>query len=271
MRAVACDPEDVIVTAGAQQAFDLLARVLVTSERRKVAVEDPGYSPLRLAFTSVEADLLPIAVDEHGLRTSDLPVSSSIVCVTPSHQFPTGVVMSRERRIELLEFAKGRNAVVIEDDYDAEFRFGPTPVDALRTLDRSECVFYVGTFSKSMFPGLRLGFIVAPPWARSALTAARQAMDWHSPAASQLALASFIREGHLARHIRKMRRLYALRRARIINAIGPGGRLRLLPSAAGLHVGATLRSGKPLDDVILGAWELGGGSGSTDGNDPPVR
>ena len=239
-RAVACGPDDIIVTTGAQQAFDLLARVLVTGSRVTVAVENPGYPATRSAFASAGARLAATPVDEHGIVVSRLAAGARIVSVTPSHQFPLGSVLSMERRVALLELARARGAVIIEDDYDGEFRFGGRPLDALQTLDRAETVFYVGTFSKSLFPAIRVGYIVAPSWARRALAAAKQFADGESPVVTQDALADFISEGHLARHVRKMRALYGARRAALLDGLMqmPKPWLRPLPSAAGLHITA---------------------------------
>src|SRR5262249_46569690 len=222
-RAVACQPDDVVVTAGAQQAFDLIARVLVTPGKTVVAVEDPGYPALRTVFALAGAKVVPVRVDEEGLAVDRLPSGTRIICSSPSHQYPLGTVMSLRRRAELLEFAQKHRAIVIEDDYDGEFRFGGGPVDALQTLDRSGCVFYVGTFSKCLFPDIRLGFVVAPAWARRALIAAKVLSDFHSPAPSQDTLAAFIAEGHLASHVRRMRRGYEQSRAPALWA-APGGR-----------------------------------------------
>lgn len=237
-RAVACSPSDVIVTAGAQQAFDLLARVLVMPGRTVVAVENPGYPPLRAAFAAFGAKIAPVPVDGEGLMVERVPEDAGIICVTPSHQYPLGVVMSARRRAALLELAQKRRAIVIEDDYDAEFRYGDRPLDALQTLDRSSSVFYVGTFSKSLFPGIRLGFVVAPEWARRALGAAKQCADWHCCVLTQDTLAAFIEEGHLARHVRRMRSLYAARRAALLDGLRThfSGWLDPVPSAAGLHL-----------------------------------
>ncbi|MBV8806094.1 MAG: PLP-dependent aminotransferase family protein, partial [Sinobacteraceae bacterium] len=154
-RAVACEPDDIVVTSGAQQAFDLLARVLVTPSRTIVAVENPGYPPTRAAFAAAGAKVVSIPVDEEGLVVQRLPPGTSVICVTPSHQFPMGTAMSTARRAALLEFAQKHRSVILEDDYDAEFRFGGRPLDALQTLDRNESVFYIGTFSKSLFPAIR--------------------------------------------------------------------------------------------------------------------
>ena len=239
-RAVSCRPDDVTVTAGAQQAFDLLARILVTPGRTVVAVENPGYRPARAAFAAAGAKIIPVPVDAEGLVVARLPRATKVVCVTPSHQFPLGVVMSASRRAALLEFAHARGAVVIEDDYDAEFRFGGRPLDALQTLDRSESVFYVGTFSKSLFPAIRLGFAVAPAWAHRALGAIKLFTDWQCAPVAQDALAAFINEGYLAHHVRRMRRIYGVRRELLLDGLHKelGAWLEPVPALAGLHVAA---------------------------------
>jgi GntR family transcriptional regulator/MocR family aminotransferase len=251
-RAVACGAEDVIVTAGAQQAFDLLARILVAPKRTVVALENPGYPPLHAAFAAAGARIAPVPVDEQGLIVERLPAQAKIICVTPSHQFPLGAVMSASRRAALLEFAQRRGAVVIEDDYDAEFRFGDRPLDALQTLDRCESVFYVGTFSKSLFPALRLGFVVAPPWARVALGAAKQAADGYCALLPQETLAAFIAEGHLARHVRRMREVYAARRKVLLDGLRKDFAkwLQPVPSAAGLHLTALAERSLDLEALV---------------------
>jgi GntR family transcriptional regulator / MocR family aminotransferase len=243
-RAVGCTADDIVVTAGAQQAFGLLARILVVPGRTVVAVEQLFYPSLREAMTAAGAKVVTVPTDVEGLCVERLPPEARVICVTPSHQFPTGVAMSPQRRAALLAFARARNAVVIEDDYDSEFRFAGRPLDALQTLDRAESVCYVGTFSKSLFPALRLGFVVAPPWARAALVRARELADWHGPVLGQEALAAFIAEGHLARHIRKMRKVYGARRAALLEALARhcAGRLEVIPSDAGLHLSAWLRT-----------------------------
>jgi GntR family transcriptional regulator/MocR family aminotransferase len=258
-RAVACDSEDIVVTAGTRQAVDLLARILVTPGKTEVALEDPGYPPVRDSFAAAGARILTVPVDGEGLVVERLPVSARVVCVTPSHQFPLGVAMSARRRAALLEFAQAYGAVVIEDDYDSEFRVEGRPLDALQTLDRAESVFYVGTFSKCMFPALRLGFVVAPPWARRALVAAKQSSDWHSPVIAQDALAAFIAEGHLARHIRKMRKVYGERHAALLLALARhcGDRLRPIPALAGVHLAAELVEPGQAGDMVAAAAEAG--------------
>lgn len=241
-RAVACNDEDIVVTAGAQQAFELLSRILITPGQTVVAMEEPNYVPMRNSFLGHGAIVRTVPVDEEGLVVDALPPEARIVCVTPSHQYPLGVVMSARRRAALLDFAQANNAVVIEDDYDGEFRFGGRPHPALQTLDRNESVFYIGTFSKSLFPSLRLGFVVTPPWARRALVRTKQTFDWCAPTMTQDTLAAFIAEGHLARHMRKMRKVYGDRRAVLLHAIAQhaGDLLTPIEGDSGLHLAAHL-------------------------------
>jgi GntR family transcriptional regulator/MocR family aminotransferase len=172
--------------------------------------------------------------------------------------------MSMSRRMALLEFARENNSVVIEDDYDCEFRFDGRPLDALQTIDRHESVFYVGTFSKSLFPEVRLGFIVAPPWAVEALAAAKQHSDLLSPFPVQHTLAAFIAEGHLARHIRRMRSVYSQRRRRLLDGLhGDFARwLYPIPSFAGLHIAALLRHSEDAEEVVKRARDRGVGVSS---------
>ncbi len=242
-RAVVCTANDVVVTSGAQQAFHLLARLLVTPNLTRVAVEEPCYPSLRKAFVAAGAQLLPIPVDDEGLCVDQLPANVNIVCVSPSHQSPTGAQLSLQRRAALLRFARERNAVVIEDDYDGEFRYDGRPLDALQTLDRDGRVFYVGTFSKSLFPSLRKGFVVAPDWARDTLVKVKQCVEGHCDANTQAVLAAFIREGHLARHVRRMQPIYQERRQALLLGIerelSPW--LVPIPGEAGLHLCAHIR------------------------------
>lgn len=250
-RAVACRAEDIVVTSGAQQAFDLLARVLVTPKRTVVAVEEPGYAPSRAAFAMAGAKVAPVPLDEEGLIVDRLPPQARVICVTPSHQYPLGLAMSMPRRAALLEFARRRGAVVIEDDYDGEYRYGGRPLDALQTLDRHESVFYVGTFGKCLFPAVRMGFIVAPPWAVRALVAMKECSDWHGPGTTQDALTSFISEGHLARHMRRMQGIYSARRKLLLQRLEDrfGGMLAPVPSFAGLHLAARLLGDRDATEV----------------------
>jgi GntR family transcriptional regulator / MocR family aminotransferase len=247
-RAVVCRPEDVLVTSGAQQAFDLLARVLV-QPGTTVALEDPGYPPMRAAFAAAGARIAPIAVDADGLVVDDIPGEARVICVCPSHQFPLGVTLSGERRRRLVALARERGAVIVEDDYDGEFRFEGGALEALRTAEAADVVFYVGTFSKCMLPALRLGFVVAPAWAMPTLTMAKNCLDWHSPVPIQASVAAFISEGSLARHIRRMREIYRRRRELLVEAVRSelADWLEPIPSFYGLHVAAKARPGVDLE------------------------
>jgi GntR family transcriptional regulator/MocR family aminotransferase len=244
-RAVACRPDDVLVTAGAQQAFDILARALVRPGATVVAIEDPGYPPMRVAFAAAGARLVPVPVDRDGLIVERLPDDADIVCLCPSHQFPLGASMSTARRQALLAFARRRGAVIVEDDYDGEFRYDGSPLEALHAADGDGLVFYVGTFSKSMLPALRLGFVVAPPWALPTLVAVRNGLDWHGPTWVQAGVAEFIAAGHLTRHVRKMRNVYRRRRRFLMDALAQrfGRWLEPVPSTYGMHLAAIAKPG----------------------------
>jgi GntR family transcriptional regulator/MocR family aminotransferase len=243
-RGVATTAGQVTVTSGTQQAFDLIARVLLAPGDR-VAVEDPGYAPSRRLFESLGLAVTGVPVDGDGLVVDAIPASAKLVYVTPSHQYPLGTAMSLPRRTALLAWANRHDAAIIEDDYDSEFRYGGRPIEPLCTLDASGRVIYVGSFSKTMLPTLRVGFVVAPPALGGALRAAKYVTDWHTALPTQAALARFIDDGHLARHIRKMRGFYRRRHDLISQAIaGPplSRHLVPVPSAAGLHVSATARA-----------------------------
>jgi GntR family transcriptional regulator/MocR family aminotransferase len=258
-RAVACSPDDVLVTSGAQQAFDLIARVLVTPGRTVVAVEDPGYPPMRVPFAAAGAQVVPVPVDGEGLVVDALPRSASVICLCPSHQYPLGVTMSKARREQLIRFARANGATIVEDDYDGEFRWGDTPVDALRTLDHSDVVIYVGTFSKCMFPSLRLGYLIAPAWASKALVAAKNCMDWHCPVPMQTTVAEFIAQGHLRRHVRKMRAAYHKRQRLLLDSLRQdfAGVLHPIESQYGMHLSATVDDSVDVD-AIAAAMQRGG-------------
>jgi len=251
-RAVVCRADDVVVTSGAQQAFDLLARILVTPGETVVAIEDPGYPPMRVAFAAVGAKIVTVPVDEEGLIVDRLPPTAGVICVCPSHQFPVGVTMSKRRRAALVHFARERGAVIVEDDYDGEFRYGTSPLQSLRAADPADVVFYVGTFSKCMLPSLRLGFVVVPDWARSTLVAAKNCLDWHCSTPLQTGVSAFIREGHLTHHLRKMRRIYLTRRQLLIDLLERNFAdwLELIPSCYGMHVAAWAREGIDLEPVV---------------------
>ncbi len=252
-RSVRAGADDVMVTQGAQQALDLVGRVLI-EPRDVVAIEEPGYTPVRLLFRSLGARVVGVPVDAEGIDVAAIPSAARVIYVTPSHQFPLGMPMSLSRRAALLNWAERKGAVVIEDDYDSEFRFEGRPIDPLQTLDRSGRVIYVGSFSKVMLPTLRLGFLVAPVSLQAALLAAKRLTDWHGELPTHAALARFIDEGLLARHIRKSAREYAVRRARIVDALQHNFArwLELVPSAAGLHLTARVAPGADVDvDTVV--------------------
>ena len=251
-RSVRADADDIIVTNGTQQALDLIARVLI-SAGDVVAVEEPGYPPARDLFASLGAHVIGVPVDREGLVVERLPAKARLVYTTPSHQFPLGTPMSLARRTALLAWAQRQDAAVIEDDYDSEFRFSERPLEPLQSLDTTGRVLYAGTFSKTLLPSLRIGFLVAPPTLRSALRAAKQLSDGHGQIATQAALARFMDEGQLARHIRKAARAYAARHAAILATLDAdlADQLELVPSAAGLHVATRLRSAQSVDGVAV--------------------
>jgi GntR family transcriptional regulator / MocR family aminotransferase len=259
-RAVVCNSEDVVITNGAQQAFALISYLLIRSGT-VVAMEQPGYERARWLFEAHGARIAEVPVDHEGLVVERLPRRAELIYVTPSHQFPLGIRMSLSRRLALLEWAVRHGAAVIEDDYDSEFRFEARPLDSLQSLDQQGVVLYVGTFSKVLFPGVRIGFIVAPKPIRHALVVARQLTDWHGPLLTQATLARFIHEGHLARHIRKMRRIYAERRQELIRCLQESlvESLDLWPNVAGLHIAVSLKRGLSGDAVAESAMSIGVG------------
>ena len=237
-RGVVCTPEQILVTHGTQQGIDLAARMLVDPGER-VAIEEPHYTGVSLAFGAYGAELVPVPVDAQGLRVEELVEQAPLrgVCVTPSHQFPTGGILSLERRLALLAFAARESAFVLEDDYDGEYRYEGRPIPSLQGLDRSGCVFYVGTASKLLFPSLRIGWIVVPdPWVR-AFGLAKAYTDTGSATLEQLALADFIEGGHLERHVRRARVRNASRREALHRAVERhlGEAAVLEGTPAGLH------------------------------------
>jgi GntR family transcriptional regulator/MocR family aminotransferase len=250
-RAVRVNADDVFVTSGSQQAVDLVARVLL-EPGDAVALEDPGYPPVQKAFASLGNRIIGVPVDAEGLIVDALPEDARLVFVTPSHQFPLGVTMSLRRRLALLEWAERVDAAILEDDYDSEFRYHGRPLEPLQSMDRTGRVLYVGSFSKVMLPTLRLGFLVAPAPLHAALRKAKHVTDWHTAVPLQAAAARFIEEGLLARHIRRMRNVYANRHSRLSAAVDRdlADHLTHIPSAAGLHIAVVARR-EDFDDVAV--------------------
>jgi len=223
VRGIACDPDDVLVVAGAQQAIDLAARVLV-DPGDAVVLEQPGYFGAALAFRAAAADLVGIGVDDEGLRTEELARllavrAAKLVYVTPATQCPTGVALSERRRGELLELADRHQTPILEDDYDSELRYGGPPLPALKSVDAAGQVIYAGTFSKILFPSIRVGYLVAAGPLRAKLLLARTAADFGTGVVEQAALATLLRTRGLERHLRRMRRIYADRLAAMLAAL----------------------------------------------------
>ena len=246
-RGVRCAPEQIVVTAGTQGALDLVARVLL-DPGEAVWLENPGYFGVFRALALASARLVPVPVDAEGLDVEAgcrLCPDARLVATTPSHQFPTGVTMSLRRRLALLDWARRSDAWILEDDYDSEFRFTGRPLEALQGLDRGRRVLYLGSFSKTLFPALRLGYVVAPPELVEPLLAARRAIDAHPPVLEQLALADFIREGHFARHLRRMRQHYLRRRDCLVRELRAqlGSLLELNVPEAGMQLLGWLPAG----------------------------
>jgi len=253
-RGVRCSAADVIVTQGAQQAFDLLVRVLV-GPGDVAAIESPGYPPITGLLQAQGARIAHVPVDEQGLVTDALPPDARLVYTTPAHQFPLGVAMSAVRRRALLDWAARTGAVVIEDDYDSEFRFEGQPRDSLQGLDTDGRVAFVGSFSKTLAPSLRLGYVIAPLALRDALLHAKHLADVHGPSLLQHALARFMAEGAYRKHLRRCVAEYGLRPERLTagfaGALAPW--LTLLPAEAGFHQAALFKAGSDIDATRLAA------------------
>ncbi len=252
-RGVTASADNLTITNGTQQALDIVVRALLAPGDR-IAVENPGYKPARVLFESLGARVAGVAVDAAGLAVDAIPRQTRLVYVTPSHQYPLGLSMSLRRRVELLEWAERHLAAIVEDDYDSEFRFGGRPLDALHTIDTGGRVIYVGSFSKTMLPSLRLGFVVTPPSLTKAVRAARCLTDWHTTLPLQAAMAQFIKSGEFARHIRKMRAVYQARHELITETLTRdfADHLETIPSIVGLHVSAfaRLRTSEELHAVV---------------------
>jgi len=238
-RAVRCSPEQVLIVSGSQQALDLAARVLL-DPGDAVMVEDPCYQGLKGVLRAVGAAVAPVPVDESGFDEAQgerLWPQARLAWVTPSHQYPSGVTMPLARRLALVEWAARHQGWIVEDDYDGEFRHAGPPLAALQGLDREQRTIHLGTFSKSMFPGLRLGWMVLPEDLMAPFMAARRLADMAPPSLTQAAMADFMAEGLFARHLKRMRALYAARRSAFAEAcarhLGPFGILRA--GEAGLH------------------------------------
>jgi GntR family transcriptional regulator/MocR family aminotransferase len=246
-RAVNCEASQIMVVNGSQHALDLSARVLLDPDS-PVWIEEPGYEFLRHTLTLSGCRLVPVPVDSEGLDVAagiKLCRSARVAYVTPSHQYPLGATMSAARRLQLLEWAHSCGAWIVEDDYDSEYRYESMPVASMQGLDPGSRVIYIGTFSKTLFPSLRLGYMVIPTALISRFLAVRQANDLCPSHLYQAALADFISRGHFARHIRKTRQLYAERRNALAQALRKefGSEIEILGAEAGMHLVITLPPG----------------------------
>lgn len=260
-RGVRCESSQVIVVAGSQQGLDLTAGVLL-DEGEEAWIEDPNYVGAKGALLAAGAKLIPVPLDSEGLdvkQGNHLSKKAKLVYVTPSHQFPLGVVMSLARRLELLEWAEKNSVWIIEDDYDSEFRYEGKPLMALQGLDNYNRVIYVGTFSKVLFPSMRLGYLVVPKDLVEVCANAVSFTSYHAPMLEQVVLTDFISEGHFGRHIRKMRNFYAERQKVLINAVNKhlSDYLEIEKDVAGMHLIAWLKNGLNDKEITNAAWGFG--------------
>lgn len=259
-RGIACKADDIVVTSGASQAVDLVARATLLPGD-DVAYEEPGYQVARSALILNGARIVPIAVDADGLQVEQLQRLSNppvLAFVSPSHQYPTGARMSVARRLALLEWARRHDSLIVEDDYDSEFRFDAAPLPALASLDDDGRVVYVGTFSKMLTPAIRVGYVLAPPLLHERIIQIKRLSDFHTNWPVQRVLARFLQSGLLETHIRRMRRHYAEKRALVtaeFEAIGALARPRGFD--AGLHIFIDLAPQLPHDLVARRAYEAG--------------
>ena len=259
-RAVVCDPSEVIVVNGSQQALDLVMRVLV-EPGDPVAIEDPHYDGICEALRAAGARLRPVPIDHDGLNPARLPDDARMVFVTPSHQFPTGAILSLDRRVALLKWARRRNAVIVEDDFDGEFHYDGRPLESLQGLDREGRIIYIGTFSRTIFPSLRIGYLVAPASLVPAFTAAKWLNDMHSASLEQQTLAEFIAGGMYERHLRRLRRKNNARRAALLESVEKylGDRVELTGEGAGAQVVLWPRKRVSEEAIVAAAVKRGVG------------
>lgn len=260
-RGVRCSAEQVLIVSSTQQALDLIGRLLIDSGDR-VLMEDPGYPSARMSFEAAGATVGYLPVDRHGAVTDKLASerAARLLYVTPSHQFPLGVTLSLTRRMAALAWARQRQAWIVEDDYDSEFRYDGRPIAALQGIDRDGRVLYIGTFNKVLFPGLRVAYLILPTSLVESFASARRLADGGSPSFTQAALAAFVRSGRFAAYLRRMRGVYASRRDVLVQRLeGLAPQLRVGSSDTGLHLVAHLPS--TADDVALAAAAAGFGLG----------
>lgn len=260
-RGVHCTAEQIIITSGSQQALFLTASLLL-APGDAAWVEDPGYRGINGALHATEARVCPIPVDQEGLRV-DLGAQhypdAKLIYTTPSHQYPLGMTMSLRRRLDLLAWATQNKAWVVEDDYDSEYRYTGAPHASLQSLDKSGCVIYVGTLSKILFPGLRLGYMVLPPPLVEAFVNGKAVMDRHTSIAPQIVLSEFIGEGHFNRHIKRTREVYAERHEALLTSLerDVAEHLDFGPVDAGMHVAVAFKRQRDDHALAVEAYKRG--------------
>lgn len=245
-REVCCHPDQIVITAGTTQAIGIICHLLLAGKRKEIVLEDPITHDIQLIAKDSGALLNPVGVDSDGIRTDLLPtkVDPAFVYVTPSHQFPIGGTLPVQRRIDLLNYCERKDCYIVEDDYDSEFRFDGPPLSSLHGLC-PEKVVYIGTFSKTLCPAIRIGYIVLPPELISSGRGKKWQCDLHNEVTSQLALARFIHEGHYLRHVSKMRKTYLQRRKTLVQSIHESfssQNVKILGSATGLHLAVQFKS-----------------------------
>ncbi|HEX5075616.1 MAG TPA: PLP-dependent aminotransferase family protein [Gemmatimonadaceae bacterium] len=256
-RGVKCVPEQVAIVSGTQEALDLAAHLFLDPGDR-VCVENPGYAGARRAFEAVGARVTAIDVDEDGATVPPARLTDvRLAYLTPGHQFPLGMCMSLSRRLAMLEWARRTGAILFEDDYDSEYRYAGKPVPALQGLDRHGVVLFAGSFSKVLFPGLRLGYVIVPPDLVERVTAVQSIRTRHPPMLTQAVLCDFIAQGHFARHVRRMREVYAERLGALLDAARErlAGALVITGVEAGLQTAAWLIAGHDAAEVEARAAE----------------
>lgn len=246
-RAVHCEPKQILIVPGSQLALQMCARAIL-KPGDSVCIEEPGYPGAREALKSAGATTIPVTLDEEGINIKKVSAHGKkvrAIYVTPSHQYPLGTSMTASRRLELLDWAQRAQSWIIEDDYDSEYRYASRPLGSLQGMDTSSRVIYIGTFSKVLFPSLRVGYMVIPPVLWSSFVSLREAIDIFSPTLYQVVLTDFLQEGHFARHLRRMRRTYLIRRNALLESLRKhsGERLKPYNADAGLHLCVFLPAG----------------------------
>lgn len=270
-RGVRCTADQIAIVSGVQEALDLVARLFL-DPGDKVVMENPGYIGATLVFEALGARISPARLDAEGIKLRPGDDPARLIYVTPAHQFPVGVSMSIARRLELLEWARKSNAVILEDDYDSEFRYSGRPLPAMQGLDRHGVVIFSGSFSKVLFPSLRLGYLVLPPDLVDSVAAIESVTNRHAPTLSQAVLCDFMTGGHFARHIRRMREIYSERLAVLLESakLRLDGLLEVSNVEAGLQTAGWLSHGisgeaataaaaeRRVEVGALSAYSLGG-------------